>query len=932
MNCTKCGAELLDGAKFCASCGASVSAPNNKRTCSKCGLELSPSAKFCPVCGTPAAEAVKPEPTSDNLVAAMQAAAQEALRQEAGSVSASANTVSLDKAPETPADPFSIPTNMIPQPSDSFGGNRYSGSGTASSDTFGNSFAPSAAAAIATVPIKKKNYAGIIIAAAAALVVIAAAIVFFAFRGPVMNLFMGNSGYAAMIEGSGLSSAVKALDNPALSAGINAAASSGIQLASTADYTAADIEDGYNDELFGQTGSMNIGTAVSAINNYLSAGFGSDGVTVSASARVELTDTAKALISSDSEVIAELDKALAAINDTEISYSLNASDSAAAIGLKIKDSALAIDARGLILSDGDVYILFPFSGEKALKFTFEQDTASVKEVTPLSIDEKEISRLIGEITDIYLEYYKSSAITVDNGEITVYGMTASGKLITAELDSAAISGLFTDVANHIANDEYLNTQITDFARANGLNFTADDFKKSVTEYFSSTAWDYGDRLVIKTVVDNSNNVLAKSYTAYDGAESVFMAYVSGKEKSAVEIGENEKAALSADITGSSENGTINIKYSGSGYPYGFKIDYEGASTAQFCGRETPTGKYTLSFTPPADFTQSADAEYRQLLAAIGSSSLTVETNVINEYYSFKMGMDVPQYGSITFRTSIAAGGESGALDIPSDALDLTSVINTYGSYSDIDITKLKELADILNGIKDKISSMGNSPIAAAICDELDDIIDEADSASEPKVDYSEVSALLNDITDMQYRAQSIKYQYTNVNDSSLDDRANELSDAYTKLYDDIYNKLYDSSYEMAAADYNNFSKQAQALNDKAEALFAEYEEAAKAAVENIDYSDLSFEDLFFVLIDLESRFYNITDNYADAIENDEELMKLYTAASDAYDTVYDDYMSMSDSVDGGELSVPLLRKLRRSSETFAKALAALEAAVLNSGV
>ncbi len=938
MNCSKCGAELLDGAKFCAVCGAPANPADQKRTCSKCGLELSPSAKFCPVCGTPAAAVSTPEPTSENLVAAMQAAAQEALSKEASTVGASAsdNTVSLDKSPAAtatasvpaPADPFAIPSNMIPQPTDSFGANRYNGTAPQPAP-LGDGFSSDAAAAVVT-PIKKKNKAGIIIAAAAALVVIAAAVVFFAFRGPMMNLFMGNSGYAAMIEGNGISSTVKALDNPALAAGINAAAGSGIQ--AFASYTASDIEDNYNDDLFGQTGSMNLGTVVSAVKNYLSDGFNSDGVTVTASANIDLTDTAKSLISSDAETIAETEKVISAINDTELTYSVNASDTAAAFGLKVKDSALTADARGIILSDGEVYILFPFSGEKAVKFTVDQNGTTVQEVTPLSIDEKEISRLIGEITEIYLEYYKSSAITVESGDITVYGMTASGKLITAELDSAALRGIFTDIANHIANDEYLCNQINEFARANNLNFTADDFKKSVTKHFNDVTLKDGDRLVIKTIVDNSNNVLAKSYTAYDGTESAFLAYVSGKDKSALEVGENEKAVISADMTGTSDSGTINIKYSGNGYPYAFKIDYEDASTAQFCGRSTPVGKYTLSFTPPADFTQNSDAEYRELLAAIGSSSLTLETKVVNEYYSFKMDFEVPQYGSVSLSTSITPKGESNALDIPTDALDITSIINYKGSYTDSDIKNINELVDILSGVRDKIASAGNSPIAGALCDEIDSLTEELKYVSDPKVDFSKVSELLSNISDMQYRAQSVKYQYTNVTDSSLDDRASALSDDYSALYDEIYDALYDSSNELSVDKYNEFLKRSSELNDKAEALFNEYEEASMNAIENVDYSDLSFDDLFLVLIDLESRFYDLTNNYADVIENDDDLFELYTTASDAYDTVYDDYVSMNDSIDSGNLSVPKLRKLRRSAEDFAKAVAALEAAVLNSSL
>ena len=46
--CTKCGAQLREGAKFCSECGTS----QEKAKCANCQYELAPGAKFCPECGT----------------------------------------------------------------------------------------------------------------------------------------------------------------------------------------------------------------------------------------------------------------------------------------------------------------------------------------------------------------------------------------------------------------------------------------------------------------------------------------------------------------------------------------------------------------------------------------------------------------------------------------------------------------------------------------------------------------------------------------------------------------------------------------------------------------------------------------------------------------------------------------------------------------
>lgn len=50
-NCTKCGASLRDGARFCGACGAKIEV---QRFCTECGEKLEPGEHFCPQCGTPA--------------------------------------------------------------------------------------------------------------------------------------------------------------------------------------------------------------------------------------------------------------------------------------------------------------------------------------------------------------------------------------------------------------------------------------------------------------------------------------------------------------------------------------------------------------------------------------------------------------------------------------------------------------------------------------------------------------------------------------------------------------------------------------------------------------------------------------------------------------------------------------------------------------
>lgn len=59
MKCQNCNSELMEGAKFCTTCGTPAAAPPAGGVCQKCNAPLLPDAKFCTTCGT-AVEAAAP--------------------------------------------------------------------------------------------------------------------------------------------------------------------------------------------------------------------------------------------------------------------------------------------------------------------------------------------------------------------------------------------------------------------------------------------------------------------------------------------------------------------------------------------------------------------------------------------------------------------------------------------------------------------------------------------------------------------------------------------------------------------------------------------------------------------------------------------------------------------------------------------------------
>ena len=97
-NCTKCGAPLREGAKFCGACGAKVEV---QRFCTECGEKLEPGEKFCSYCGTPAEGAPRASAPPVKRAPAPRAAAAPAKR-----------------APTPPAAPVKFPEAGIPYDGD----------------------------------------------------------------------------------------------------------------------------------------------------------------------------------------------------------------------------------------------------------------------------------------------------------------------------------------------------------------------------------------------------------------------------------------------------------------------------------------------------------------------------------------------------------------------------------------------------------------------------------------------------------------------------------------------------------------------------------------------------------------------------------------------------------------------------------------------
>lgn len=931
MFCSKCNTEIPQGAKFCPACGqkAELSLPKH---CGSCGIELELNAKFCPICGTPA----------DSEPAAPAAAPVSSIPQPVSSI------------PQ--------PVSSIPQPAPSefgFGGSTsatrvdlskggtapFSASGNIAADTAQPSALPdygfSAASAAVAAPIKKSGAKiGAIIGIAAAVVVAAFALIFVLNKGPMMNLFMGNKGYAAMLEGKTVDAVTDAVANPVVTSGVEALSST---FASAMETASEDIAEGD----LAQSGSLDYSKGVdfaaliANANRFMDEAYGTSAVSVSVTPHVELTDTAKALITeSEEEDEKELEKILSAINGAAFVGNFSAGEKIIGMGASATEGGFTADAKMLMTADGKMYISFPFGSDKAIMIPIEQADSAVEDAPTLVLEEKEIERLAQEIGDIYLKYYENGEITVEkNGTLTAAGASAGGKLITVDIKGGKLSEMFAEIADAIAEDEYFRTTIVSFANACGSDLTEEEYKEEIKSALEFEGQD-SDILRIMTVVNKNNDVLAKSFCAIDDKESVAFTYIDGKDNAALDIIENGTTLFSANIEKKDEyNGSANLKFSdGDSYPVAVKLDYADLKSEKFLKSDVMTGTLTFSVTPPADFTDSADETEAEILSVLAQSEFILSCSLSGSTYEGKFTFDCPQYGKAEL-TALVSGDAAFDLSVPTNVIDASGIME--GDVSD---EVYEQLDEYLAEISEKAKQYPDSYLAQALADSLDDDSDSIiDEPTFPEEQYPEdVPDPLEDERDALCDAVSsdidalydLYYDHMELIDDKYYSEFEELQISLYDIYSAAYSAKNENQLDKLNAKLNGVEADLKAFAEKVEEEDETIPETDPdvsdiSVLPEVDYDLLSYDELLDALSVAEDFYLDLVIANTDILLSDDAVYAVYEDSSNKYNDVCDDVAKLNEAISEGSLSIPLLREARKSAAKFDESIRALYDAIYN---
>ncbi|MCM1165138.1 MAG: zinc ribbon domain-containing protein [Lachnospiraceae bacterium] len=975
MICTKCNSEVPNGARFCPVCGSACGAasdvkpvsappePEKKNFCGKCGLELRQGAKFCAVCGAPAAGIgdIKPAEnsgatfgsgamsavslekpsSSDNLVAAMNTAS-------APSASTFVPTPSNDiGSGYSPAAPAFIPETPIAPavPAPSFGAPNNNPFGNANDNPFGDM----GAAAIVATPIKKKTglKVGIIIAAAVVVLVAAAAIFFFTNKATALSLIMGKPNYATMVEGNSIKAVTENLDLPSVSNGIKSASSVVSAIASVNnDYDLLDdlgmsnvtsspmfaepmmssitSADGPTMLISSEDGTVDMASVIASYYELMMNTYGTNSVSATLGVKVDLSDSVKQMLGSDADEILSL------LNGTTFSTSVSAAEDKLAAYMNAENGSSVINARTIFTKDGEVYLVMPFISGTGLKVKLPTTETAVSrdEIKLLELDEKEIERMIGELVEIYLAEYKASAIEMENGELSAAGLTATGKLITAEFKGEDLSDLFYKLAKHFADDEYFTAKLVDFINECGDNVTKEEYRQAVVEAFEFDA-DNDDKLIISTVIDNAGNILAKSYKVADTGSNAKITYVINKnEQFTLEVSEDGATVISLvnDITSPTE-GSVTVKCTDGGDgSFTVKLTYSGLGTAEFCGKETLVGKYTLGIELPADFTEEVPEELGKLTNIKFTFANYVD--VANTMES-TFGMEFGNLGSITLDSSVTAENSDAGLALPTDVIDLGDM------EQQPDEATMKKLEEYIKTAGEKLSAMdgafGDLIRESGLVDGIDMLGGELGGVSSAELNslYMDIENTLDEI--------SMYASTYNVNDATLNSRVNSLAGNLTKLLNEFM-----SESTIDADEFQTYKNRYNALRSQADALKADFAAKAQSSApvvpttpstpsggSGVNTDSMSIDEIVDVLDEYDDRFITLlsNDEIWDRIFDDPAIEALYDACEDAYDDVVDYYDKYLTNYVNGSINAQVFRNLKKATKEYADAVVALENAL-----
>lgn len=563
----------------------------------KCGKELSEEAKFCPQCGSTVEEAKEDTPSASEEASETPAVTIAEMEEQAQTA------VAVEEKPEEQAEETTETPVQQAETNESI-----------SLGVYGEDV---------EVPVKKSRK-GVIIGASAAVVVAgAAALGYFCFSNEIMHLFMGDAGFAGMVEGNSIEYI-----------------SGGEMDTDEMDKLMAD----YAEQLFYGAEAEETQLTKPMIDSVLDVS-GDSSVTI----KTELTPgMILALADSDGmfdmfnlEMAAEMVKG----DDCDrISYWLN------------ENGGRTIGA-DVFIGENDMAMLIPELTSKTFVIQPEEKEAdeAVKEKQEFS--EKEMKRLREGVIDIYKNTLKNTEIEFTKGgtDLVIADSPIDSERVIIRFSAENLNAMLKEMGDFLRNDEYLR------------NYYVEATGEEITEYekiFDETEYDINAQLTIETYITDHAKVTGKKFilthTDPETSETLDMTFETTLGNCDLYMGDDEFAISFTQRAADETSGIMELTFDSKeeNAPLVIEINYSDVGVAEYCGQPVNTGTYVLKLS-------EKDKLIDKILEEAGE---TDDTDATNGMGSMDLSSLAEMFKDIEIVTSVKCDGSSVdssfAIDMP----------------------------------------------------------------------------------------------------------------------------------------------------------------------------------------------------------------------------------------------------------------------------
>ncbi len=593
--------------------------------CKKCGKELSETANFCPQCGstTEVTEEVK------EAVEAVEEATAEA-KEEAAAVQAEETPAVTIAEMESEAAKTAVAVEERPEEKTEAPVQQEATTENVSLGVYSEE---------AEKPAKKSK-TGIIIGASAAVAVAgAAAVGYFCFSNEIMHLFMGDAGFAGMVESNSMDYISGGnLDTDELDTAL-------------ADYAETFF---YGEEMEEAELSKTVLDEMFAVS-------GNSSVTITTK-----VDPGMILALADTDGLFDLFnlefgmEAVQGDDCNRFSYAL------------IENGERTIGA-DLFINDEDIALLLPELTGQTFIVEPEKDESEEAPKEKQEFSEAEMKRIREKLVDIYNSNLKNAGIEYikDGTELVVSGAPVDSERVIVKFSAENLNAMFKEMGDFLRNDEYLR------------NYYVTATEEEITEYeksFDEAEYDGTASLTIETYITDHAKVTGKKIilteTDPETSETFDLNFETTLGNCDFYIGDEDLSITLTQRKTDETSGIMELTVDGEelGAPLVLEVSYTDAGVAEYCGQPVNTGTYLLKVSEKDEFfdyiakeSQNDEGYDSDMMEEVGPGSdmdaaailgmlkdIEIETSVKcdGNSVSSSFAMNIPLFFEISFTADV----------------------------------------------------------------------------------------------------------------------------------------------------------------------------------------------------------------------------------------------------------------------------------------